>query len=134
MQGLFHTPAKGQTVLFVGDLSYADDYPFHGNNRWDKGEDSQREMLLINIGFGVQEIMKLILLHRLMTLPQSSYSAYHEASFDQSILDIKNRIHAYFCWHRSQNGYAVEADSIFLCGWLLNRYFNPLENTSIAAV
>ncbi|XP_038715279.1 purple acid phosphatase 1-like [Tripterygium wilfordii] len=69
-----------------------------------------------------------------MTLPQSSYSAYHEASFDQSILDIKNRIHAYFCWHRSQNGYAVEADSIFLCGWLLNRYFNPLENTSIAAV
>ncbi|KAA8537570.1 hypothetical protein F0562_027178 [Nyssa sinensis] len=28
-------PAKGQTLLFVGDLSYADDYPFHDNNRWD---------------------------------------------------------------------------------------------------
>ncbi|KAI7754472.1 hypothetical protein M8C21_030477 [Ambrosia artemisiifolia] len=28
-------PAKGQTVLFVGDLSYADKYPLHDNNRWD---------------------------------------------------------------------------------------------------
>lgn len=28
-------PTKGQTLLFVGDLSYADDYPFHDNNRWD---------------------------------------------------------------------------------------------------
>ncbi|XP_077219965.1 purple acid phosphatase 2-like isoform X2 [Tasmannia lanceolata] len=26
---------KGQTVLFVGDLSYADDYPFHDNVKWD---------------------------------------------------------------------------------------------------
>ncbi|KAF9599367.1 hypothetical protein IFM89_036853, partial [Coptis chinensis] len=28
-------PTKGQTVLFVGDLSYADNYPFHDNVRWD---------------------------------------------------------------------------------------------------
>ncbi|KAL8141214.1 hypothetical protein V2J09_007235 [Rumex salicifolius] len=28
-------PAKGKTLLFVGDLSYADDYPFHENTRWD---------------------------------------------------------------------------------------------------
>ncbi|XP_011048850.1 PREDICTED: purple acid phosphatase 2-like isoform X2 [Populus euphratica] len=28
-------PTKGQTLLFVGDLSYADDYPFHDNSRWD---------------------------------------------------------------------------------------------------
>ncbi|GAB4848511.1 hypothetical protein Ancab_003218 [Ancistrocladus abbreviatus] len=26
---------KGQTVLFVGDLSYADDHPFHDQRRWD---------------------------------------------------------------------------------------------------
>ncbi|KAH7278586.1 hypothetical protein KP509_38G047600 [Ceratopteris richardii] len=26
---------KGQTVLFVGDLSYADNYPNHDNRRWD---------------------------------------------------------------------------------------------------
>lgn len=26
---------KGQTLLFVGDLSYADAYPFHDNTRWD---------------------------------------------------------------------------------------------------
>ncbi|KAF5818131.1 putative phosphoric monoester hydrolase [Helianthus annuus] len=28
-------PIKGQTVLFVGDLSYADKYPLHDKNRWD---------------------------------------------------------------------------------------------------
>ncbi|CAL5377122.1 unnamed protein product [Camellia sinensis] len=28
-------PTKGKTVLFVGDLSYADYYPNHGNERWD---------------------------------------------------------------------------------------------------
>ncbi|WRX14997.1 Calcineurin-like phosphoesterase domain [Theobroma cacao] len=28
-------PRKGQTVLFVGDLSYADNYPNHDNVRWD---------------------------------------------------------------------------------------------------
>ncbi|CAI9103753.1 OLC1v1002294C2 [Oldenlandia corymbosa var. corymbosa] len=28
-------PIKGQAVLFVGDLSYADNHPNHDNNRWD---------------------------------------------------------------------------------------------------
>ena len=28
-------PRKGQTLLFVGDLSYADTYPNHDNVRWD---------------------------------------------------------------------------------------------------
>lgn len=28
-------PVKGQAVLFVGDLSYADYYKFHDNSRWD---------------------------------------------------------------------------------------------------
>ncbi|OIW14827.1 hypothetical protein TanjilG_17052 [Lupinus angustifolius] len=26
---------KGQTMLYVGDLSYADDYPLHDNTKWD---------------------------------------------------------------------------------------------------
>jgi hypothetical protein len=30
-----NNPAKGQAVLFVGDLSYADNYPNHDNVRWD---------------------------------------------------------------------------------------------------
>jgi len=28
-------PHKGQAVLFVGDLSYADNHPNHDNVRWD---------------------------------------------------------------------------------------------------
>ena len=26
---------NGETILYVGDFSYADTYPFHDNNRWD---------------------------------------------------------------------------------------------------
>lgn len=65
-----------------------------------------------------------------MTEPQPSYSAYREASFGHGILDIKNRTHMYFGWHRNQDGYAVEADSV----WLLNRYWNPSESSSVAAL
>jgi hypothetical protein len=62
-----------------------------------------------------------------MTEPQPSYSAYREASFGHGILDIKNRTHAYFGWNRNQDGYVVEADSI----WLLNRYWSPSERSSV---
>ncbi|KAK3231701.1 hypothetical protein Dsin_003582 [Dipteronia sinensis] len=65
-----------------------------------------------------------------MTEPQPGYSAYREASFGHGILDIKNRTHAYFSWHRNQDGYAVEADSV----WLLNRYWNSLKESSVAAL
>lgn len=65
-----------------------------------------------------------------MTEPQPSYSAYREASFGHGILDIKNRTHAYFGWHRNQDGYAVEADSV----WLANRYWYPSETSFVAAI
>ncbi|GER26562.1 purple acid phosphatase [Striga asiatica] len=54
-----------------------------------------------------------------MTEPQPSYSAYREASFGHAIFDIKNRSHAYFGWHRNQDGFAVEADSL----WFVNRHW-----------
>lgn len=54
-----------------------------------------------------------------MTQPQPEYSAFREASFGHGIFDIKNRTHAYFSWHRNEDGYAVTADDI----WFLNRYF-----------
>ncbi|XP_075485371.1 purple acid phosphatase 2-like [Primulina tabacum] len=65
-----------------------------------------------------------------MTEPQPSYSAHREASFGHGIFDIKNRTHAYFGWHRNQDKYAVEADSV----WLLNRYWKSVEETSVAVL
>ncbi|KAJ6920774.1 LOW QUALITY PROTEIN: hypothetical protein NC651_014377 [Populus alba x Populus x berolinensis] len=65
-----------------------------------------------------------------MTEPQPSYSAFREPSFGHGILDIKNRTHAYFSWHRNQDGYAVEADSV----WLHNRFWNPMRASSVAAL
>jgi Iron/zinc purple acid phosphatase-like protein C len=56
-----------------------------------------------------------------MTQPQPSYSAFREASFGHVIFDIKNRTHAYYTWHRNQDGSAVVADSM----WFTNGYFNP---------
>ncbi|RAL53115.1 unnamed protein product [Cuscuta campestris] len=54
-----------------------------------------------------------------MTEPQPSYSAYREASFGHGMLNIKNRTHAHFGWHRNQDGFAVEGDSL----WFINRYW-----------
>lgn len=60
-----------------------------------------------------------------MTQPQPEYSAYREASFGHAILDIKNRTHAYYAWHRNQDGWAVEADSM----WFFNRYWHPVDDS-----
>ncbi|KAJ4962856.1 hypothetical protein NE237_022795 [Protea cynaroides] len=61
-----------------------------------------------------------------MTEPQPNYSAYREASFGHATFDIKNRTHAHYSWHRNQDGYAVEADSL----WFNNRYWNPVEEST----
>ncbi|KAJ7259199.1 hypothetical protein O6H91_02G155100 [Diphasiastrum complanatum] len=55
--------------------------------------------------------------------PQPAYSAYREASFGHALLDIKNRTHAYYSWHRNQDGKAVVADSF----WLSNRHHGKWE-------
>lgn len=54
------------------------------------------------------------------TEPQPSYSAMREASFGHGILEIKNRTHAYYYWHRNADGEAVMADSL----WLSNQYWS----------
>lgn len=61
-----------------------------------------------------------------MTEPQPDYSAYREASFGHAILALKNRTHAYYSWHRNQDGFAVEADKM----WFFNRYWHPVEETT----
>ncbi|XP_038887332.1 purple acid phosphatase 2 [Benincasa hispida] len=60
-----------------------------------------------------------------MTEPQPAYSAYREASFGHGIFDIKNRTHAYFGWNRNQDGYAVEADTL----WFFNRHWYPVDES-----
>lgn len=63
-----------------------------------------------------------------MTEPQPKYSAYREASFGHAIFEIKNRSHAYYSWHRNQDGYAVKADSL----WFFNRFWHPVDDSTTA--
>ncbi|XP_028094450.1 purple acid phosphatase-like [Camellia sinensis] len=58
---------------------------------------------------------------------QPSYSAYREASFGHAILEIKNRTHAYYTWHRNQDNEPVIADS----AWFFNRFWYPEDESSI---
>eukprot|EP00250_Pteridium_aquilinum_P017959 c23866_g1_i1 orf=384-1739(-) len=51
--------------------------------------------------------------------PQPEYSAMREASFGHAMLEIKNRTHAYYSWHRNADGEAMVADSL----WLSNQYW-----------
>lgn len=71
--------------------------------------------------------MKLIFVSLFMLCsfvdPQPSYSAYREASFGHAVLEIKNRTHAQYTWHRNQDNEPIAADSIML----LNRHFFPGE-------
>ncbi|XP_002534135.2 purple acid phosphatase 5 [Ricinus communis] len=60
------------------------------------------------------------------TEPQPSYSAFREASFGHAILEIKNRSHACYTWHRNQDDEAVAADFL----WIYNRYWYPEEEQS----
>ncbi|KAF5787425.1 putative phosphoric monoester hydrolase [Helianthus annuus] len=61
-----------------------------------------------------------------MTEPQPKYSAYREASFGHATLEIKNRTHAYYNWHRNSDGYAVRADSVMF----FNRYWHPKDDST----
>ncbi|XP_024522507.1 purple acid phosphatase 2 isoform X2 [Selaginella moellendorffii] len=59
--------------------------------------------------------------------PQPNYSAYREASFGHAMLEIKNRTHAFYYWHRNQDGEAVKSDST----WLTNRHNHVKEERSL---
>ncbi|XP_059432421.1 purple acid phosphatase 2-like [Corylus avellana] len=65
-------------------------------------------------------------LSTVMTEPQPNYSAFREPSFGHGMLEIKNRTHAYFAWHRNDDGYAVVADSV----WLTNRFWYPTDDSN----
>ncbi|KAH7278587.1 hypothetical protein KP509_38G047600 [Ceratopteris richardii] len=54
------------------------------------------------------------------TEPQPDYSAFREASFGHAMLEIKNRTHALYYWHRNDDGKAVMADSV----WIRNQYWH----------
>ncbi|PWA99271.1 purple acid phosphatase [Artemisia annua] len=62
----------------------------------------------------------------IMTEPQPKYSAYREASFGHATLEIKNRTHAYYSWHRNSDGYAVRADSVMFT----NRHWHPMDDST----
>ncbi|XP_007011812.2 PREDICTED: bifunctional purple acid phosphatase 26 [Theobroma cacao] len=51
--------------------------------------------------------------------PQPEYSAFREASYGHSTLEIKNRTHAFLHWHRNDDGQKVPADSVVF----LNRHW-----------
>ncbi|KAL0334693.1 UNVERIFIED_CONTAM: Purple acid phosphatase 2 [Sesamum radiatum] len=63
-----------------------------------------------------------------MSEPQPKYSAFREASFGHATFAIKNRTHAYYSWHRNQDGYAVQADSM----WFFNRFWHPIDDSTTA--
>ncbi|KQJ85612.1 purple acid phosphatase 2 [Brachypodium distachyon] len=55
--------------------------------------------------------------------PQPDYSAFREASFGHATLEIMNKTHAYYEWHRNQDGVKVVADK----AWFTNRYWLPTD-------
>lgn len=44
--------------------------------------------------------------------PQPDYSAFREASYGHSTLELRNRTHAFYHWNRNDDGKNVKTDSV----------------------
>ncbi|GMH30683.1 hypothetical protein Nepgr_032526 [Nepenthes gracilis] len=65
--------------------------------------------------------------------PQPDYSAFREASYGHSTLEIRNKTHAVYHWNRNDDGKKVSADSMILNNqyWASNRRRRKLKKQSL---
>ncbi|XP_044464881.1 bifunctional purple acid phosphatase 26-like [Mangifera indica] len=68
--------------------------------------------------------------------PQPDYSAFREASYGHSTLEIKNRTHAFYHWNRNDDGKKVATDSFILHNqyWARNLRRRKLRKHCIRSV
>ncbi|KAI4376693.1 hypothetical protein MLD38_014427 [Melastoma candidum] len=62
--------------------------------------------------------------------PQPDHSAFREASYGHSTMEIKNKTHAFYHWNRNDDGSKVETDSFVLYNqyWARNLRRRKLKN------
>ncbi|KAK8348989.1 hypothetical protein V6Z11_A06G115900 [Gossypium hirsutum] len=67
--------------------------------------------------------------------PQPEYSAFREASYGHSTLELKNRTHAFLNWHRNEDGQKVHADSVIFLNqrWASNLRRRRLKEDQLKA-
>ena len=70
-----------------------------------------------NVGYGLSICIRF-------KDPQPEYSAFREASYGHSTLEIKNRTHAFYHWNRNDDGKKVATDEFILHNqyWLVHFY------------
>ncbi|XP_059635178.1 bifunctional purple acid phosphatase 26-like isoform X2 [Cornus florida] len=68
--------------------------------------------------------------------PQPEYSAFREASYGHSTLEIKNRTHAFYHWNRNDDEKRVETDSFLIHNqyWGNDKRRRKLEKNHLHAV
>lgn len=68
--------------------------------------------------------------------PQPDFSAFREASYGHSTLEIKNRTHAVYHWNRNDDGKRIPTDSFVLLNqyWGLNRRRRKLRKNHLHSV
>ncbi|XP_038712544.1 bifunctional purple acid phosphatase 26-like isoform X2 [Tripterygium wilfordii] len=67
--------------------------------------------------------------------PQPEYSAFREASYGHSTLEIRNRTHALYHWNRNDDGQKVPIDSVIFYNqyWASNTRRRKLEKNHLKA-
>ncbi|KAK4757218.1 hypothetical protein SAY87_007345 [Trapa incisa] len=118
--GIEHTV---RSFWFITPPAIGPDVPYTFGLIGDLGQSYDSNTTLTHYERNPQKGRTVLFVGDLMTEPQPEYSAYREASFGHAVFDIKNRTHAYYSWHRNQDGYAVEADRL----WFYNRYWKPVH-------
>ncbi|KAI3443894.1 hypothetical protein Pfo_000559 [Paulownia fortunei] len=68
--------------------------------------------------------------------PQPDYSAFREASYGHSTLEIKNKTHAVYHWNRNDDGKRIPTDSFVLHNqyWGINRRRRKLKKNHLHSV
>ena len=71
-------------------------------------------LVIINFFPFVQSCLTIVSWYCRFRDPQPDYSAFREASYGHSTLEIKNRTHAFYHWNRNDDGKKVATDSFKL--------------------
>ncbi|XP_027920027.1 bifunctional purple acid phosphatase 26-like isoform X1 [Vigna unguiculata] len=106
------------------------DYNITSGNRYPSPDKSAPVYITVGDG-GNQEGLAATFLD-----PQPEYSAFREASYGHSTLEIKNRTHAIYHWNRNDDGKKVPTDSFILHNqyWRTNRRRRKLKHFLLTVI
>ncbi|XXG58906.1 hypothetical protein AAC387_Pa04g1093 [Persea americana] len=123
---IMYQRAKGkeQAVLFVGDVSYADHYPFNDQRRWDTWGRFLERSMLTSLGFGLLATTGLIIFQKLdLFSSDSSTNLSQNHAILGSLEGMMDWALVHRVWDKWASNYIGSSGSSFMFGRALLLFF-----------